>query len=138
MMAEKENTAGARTIREEDIGTVKIADDVVAMIAGYASREVDGVAEMAGVGYTSQPLFGRQQRNRNNRNRGVRVDVSESGVRVDLDVVLSYGYNIPTTSAKIQQRVKQAIENMTGLKVLDVNVRIAGIDMPQGTDKSKE
>ena len=102
-MAEKENTAGARTIREEDIGTVKIADDVVAMIAGYAAREVDGVAEMAGVGYTSQPLFGRQQRNRNNRNRGVRVDVSESGVRVDLDVVLSYGYNIPTTSAKIQQ-----------------------------------
>lgn len=117
---------------------MKIADDVVAMIAGYAAREVDGVAEMAGVGYTSQPLFGRQQRNRNNRNRGVRVDVSESGVRVDLDVVLSYGYNIPTTSAKIQQRVKQAIENMTGLKVLDVNVRIAGIDMPQGTDKSKE
>ena len=57
-MAEKENTAGARTIREEDIGTVKIADDVVAMIAGYAAREVDGVAEMAGVGYTSQPLFG--------------------------------------------------------------------------------
>lgn len=132
-MAEKESN---RTNREEDIGTVKIADDVVAMIAGYAAREVDGVADMAGVGYTSQPLFGKSNKSRN-KNRGVRVDVSEQGVKVDLDVVLGYGFNIPTTSAKIQQRVKQAIENMTGLNVLDVNVRIAGIDMP-GAHTSEE
>ncbi|SDZ99430.1 Uncharacterized conserved protein YloU, alkaline shock protein (Asp23) family [Lachnospiraceae bacterium NK3A20] len=124
-MDENERVNGeAREENEVDLGTVRIADDVVAMIAGYAAREVDGVAEMAGTN-TSNFLKAGYRR----PTRGVRVEVQDGNVRVDLAVIMDYGYNIPATSSKIQARVDQAIENMTGLNVQDVNVRIAGIRM---------
>ncbi|MGN1023775.1 MAG: Asp23/Gls24 family envelope stress response protein [Lachnospiraceae bacterium] len=132
-MAEKEQTAAENREHDIDIGTVRIADDVVAMIAGYAAQEVDGVAEMAG--NSTQRFFGKSAPKR--PTQGVRVEVADGQVRADLSVIMDYGFNIPATSSKVQARVKQAIENMTGLSVADVNVRIAGIKMPE-TQEDKD
>lgn len=110
---------------EENIGTVKIADDVVAMIAGIAATEVDGVAAMAG----NVPNEFMSKVGVKNLRKGVKVEVIQKKVRVDLGLMMEYGYNIPATSQKVQEKVKNAIENMTGLEVSDVNIRIAGINM---------
>ena len=106
-------------------GTVKIADDVVAMIAALAATEVDGVAAMAG-NLTNELLSRVGVRG---LSRGAKVDVSGRKVKVELAITVEYGYNIPATCQRIQTKVKGAIENMTGLEVLDVNIRIAGINV---------
>ena len=110
-----------------DIGSVKIADDVVARIAALAALEVDGVSAMAG-NYTSDVL---EKVSRKNLAKGAKVMVSNAEVKVDLALMMAYGYNIPATCQQVQTRVQAAIENMTGLQVTDVNVRIAGITMPK-------
>lgn len=112
----------------EKIGTVKIADDVVAMIAGLAATEVDGVFSMAG-NVTNEFMT---KVGMKNLTKGVKVDVFEKHVAVDLAVMMEYGYNIPVTCRKVQSKVKSAIENMTGLRVTDVNIRIAGVKMQKG------
>lgn len=109
----------------DEFGTVKIANDVVAMIAGLAATEVDGVSAM--VGNITNELMGKVGMKK--LTKGVKVDILEKNVSVDLAVTLDYGYNIPTTCAKVQDKVKNAIETMTGLSVADVNIRIVGIDM---------
>ena len=110
-----------------DIGSVKIADDVVARIAALAALEVDGVSAMAG-NYTSDVL---EKVSRKNLAKGAKVMVSSSEVKVDLALMMAYGFNIPATCQQAQTRVKSTIENMTGLEVTDVNIRIAGITMPK-------
>jgi len=107
------------------IGQVQIADEVVAMIAGLAALEVDGVSSMA-AGATKELL---SKMGKKAVGKGARVEVKDRTVRVELAVNLKYGYNIPTVSGKIQEKVKSAIETMTGLAVADVNIRIAGVTM---------
>ncbi|HKM33152.1 MAG TPA: Asp23/Gls24 family envelope stress response protein [Lachnospiraceae bacterium] len=110
---------------DENIGVVQIADDVVAMIASLATREVEGVSAMAGnVGGELMSKVGIK-----NMVKGVKVDILEGNVTVDLQVTVEYGYNIPATCQKVQNKVKAAIENMTGLSVCDVNIRIAAVNM---------
>ena len=111
----------------EEFGTVKIANDVVAMIAGLAATEVDGVSAM--VGNITNELIGKVGMKK--LSKGVKVDILEKIVSLDLAVTLEYGYNIPATCAKVQDRVKSAVETMTGLEVADVNIRIVGIDMAE-------
>ncbi len=108
----------------EKTGEVKIADEVVAMIAAFAAMEVEGVASLAG--NTTTEILNKMGRKRLG---GVRVEVEDGAVRANISVVLKYGFNIPATSSNIQTRVKQAVESMTGLAVTDVNVRIVGISM---------
>ena len=110
---------------DESIGSVKIADDVVAMIASLATTEIEGVSAMAG-NITNELM---SKVGMKNLTKGVKVDVLENNVTVDLAVTMEYGYNIPATCQKVQQKVKSAIENMTGLTCTDVNIRIAGINM---------
>ncbi|WP_034467163.1 Asp23/Gls24 family envelope stress response protein [Butyrivibrio proteoclasticus] len=110
-----------------DIGSVKIADDVVARIAALAALEVDGVSAMAG-NYTSDVL---EKVSRKNLAKGAKVMVSSAEVKVDLALMMAYGYNIPATCQQAQTKVKASVENMTGLEVTDVNIRIAGITMPK-------
>ena len=110
---------------DANIGTVKIADDVVAMIAGIAATEVEGVCAMAG-NITGELM---SKVGVNKLSKGVKVDVLENNVTVDLALTMEYGYNIPATCQKVQSKVKTAIENMTGLNVVDVNIRIAGVNM---------
>lgn len=113
---------------DKRLGTVKIADDVVEMIAGLATTEVDGVCSM--VGSLTNELMSKV--GVRNVPKGVKVEILNNTVRCDIAVTLEYGYNIPATCQKVQEKVKSAIENMTGLSVSDVNVRIAGVNMPKG------
>jgi len=113
---------------EENMGVVQIADDVVAMIAALAATEVDGVSAIAG--NITNELISRVGGKK--LTKGVRVDVMEGHVTVDLAVTMMYGYNIPVTCQKVQAKVKAAIENMTGLTCTDVNIRIAGVKINNG------
>lgn len=109
----------------ENLGTVKIADDVVAMIAALAATEVDGVAAMSG-NMTNELL---SRVGVKNAAKGTRVEVMQKKVKVDLAITIEYGFNIPATCQRVQTKVKNAVENMTGLEVTDVNIRIAGINV---------
>ena len=99
-MAE-ENRSTHKVYEKDKIGEVQIADEVVAIIAGLAATEVEGVDSMA------------------------------EHVSVDLSLNIRYGYNIPAVSEQVQEKVSTAIENMTGLTVLDVNIKIAGVNMEE-------
>ena len=106
-------------------GEVKIAAEVVAMIAGLAATEVEGVDSMAG--NITNELVGKL--GMKNLSKGVKVEVSEEHVSVDLSLNMKYGYSLPAVSEKVQERVRTAIETMTGLTVLEVNIKIAGVNM---------
>ena len=123
-MAQDKNMA-ERYSEAADIGTVKIADDVVALIAAFAAMEVEGVSGMAG-GLTMDAV---SRGGMKKLGKTVKVEIGGDGVSADLSIELVYGYSIPETCSKVQNRVRTAIENMTGLEVLDVNIRVAGIKM---------
>ena len=122
-MAEKRNIY--KIHENGSMGDVRVADSVVAIIAGLAATEVDGVASMAG-NITNELVA---KLGMKNLSKGVRIDVLEDVVTVDLNLNIEYGYNILETSKTVQEKVKAAIENMTGFTVADVNVRIAGVNM---------
>ena len=124
-MAELEGRNTHKLYEKEMMGEVRIADEVVAIIAGLAATEVDGVDSMAG--NITNELVGKL--GMKNLSKGVKVDVTEEHVSVDLSLNIKYGHNIPDVSERVQDRVKSAIENMTGLTVLDVNIRIAGVNI---------
>ena len=106
-------------------GEVKIADEVVAIIAALAATEVEGVASMAG--NITNELISRLRMK--NLSKGVKVDVLEGVVTVSLTLNLKYNYSVVEVSGKVQEKVKNAIENMTGLEVADVNIKVAGVEM---------
>ena len=106
-------------------GEIKIADEVVAIIAALAATEVEGVASMAG--NITNELIGKL--GMKNLSKGVKVDVLEGVVTVSLALNMKYNYSIMDVSAKVQEKVKSAVENMTGLEVADVNVKVAGVEM---------
>lgn len=106
-------------------GEIKIADEVVAIIAALAATEAEGVASMAG--NITNELIGKL--GMKNLSKGVKVDVLEGIVTVSLALNLKYNYSIVEVSARVQEKVKNAIENMTGLEVADVNIKVAGVEM---------
>ncbi len=112
-------------VENKGIGEVKIASDVVAVIAALAATEVDGVHSMAG-NITNELIgkFGMK-----NLSKGVKVQMAKGSVHVDMMVVVNYGYSIPDVSKQVQDKVSQQIENMTGLVVPEVNVRVAGVNL---------
>lgn len=134
-MEENENT----NINEEEIievheeheSSIKIADDVIAVLAGVAASEVPGVAGMAGgfAGGISEVLSGKK-----NLAKGIKVEVGEKETKIDVNIIVEYGARIPDIAFEIQNRVKKSVETMTGLKVLEVNVHVQGVK----TDSDKE
>ena len=112
-------------IKEDNLGEVHVADEVVAIIAGLAATEVEGVASMAG-NITNELV---SKLGMKNLSKGVKVEVAEKTVSVEVALNISYGYSIPEVSEKVQEKVKSAIKTMTGLSVAIVNVRIATVDM---------
>ena len=123
-MAKDMERVGAYNLLDEgSVGQIRIADEVVAIIAGLAATEVEGVSSMAG--NITNELVGRL--GMKNLAKGVNVDITPEAVVVDMALNMEYGFNIPKTSEEVQERVKTAIENMTGLHVAEVNVRIAGV-----------
>ena len=123
----KEEKNGYTIQSDENLGEIKIADEVVAIIAGLAATEVEGVSSMTG--NATRELVSKL--GMKSLFKGVKVDVLEGIVTVSLVLNLKYGYNIKDTTQKVQEKVKAAIENMTGLEVADVNIRVAGVDMPE-------
>ena len=113
----------SHSLSDNSLGEVKIADEVVAVIAGLATTETEGVASMAGD--ISGDIISRLGMKR--LGKGVKVEVIENHVIVDVAVNVFYDTNIPSVSQKIQDKVKLAIENMTGLEVIEVNVKVIGI-----------
>ena len=108
----------------EESNEIKIADDVVAVIAGVAVSEVPGVAEMAGgfAGGITEVLSGKK-----NLAKGIKVEVGEKDTKIDVNIIVEYGVRIPDVAFEIQNRVKKAVESMTGLTVLEVNVHVQGV-----------
>ena len=108
-----------------DSNEIKIADDVVATIAGIAVAEVPGVAEMAGgfAGGITEVLSGKK-----NLAKGIKVEVGEKDTKIDVNIIVEYGVRIPDVAFEIQNRVKKAVETMTGLTVVEVNVHVQGVN----------
>ena len=103
---------------------IKISDDVVAVIAGVAVSEVQGVAQMSGgfAGGISEVLSGKK-----NLSKGIKVESGEKETKIDVNIIVEYGTRIPDIAFEIQNKVKNAVENMTGLKVVEVNVHVQGV-----------
>ena len=118
----------AYTIKgDEQVGEVKIADEVVSVIAGLAAMEVDGVSSMAG-NATKEII---SKLGKKAVAKGVKIDVLDGIVTVSLALNMTYGYSIREVTAKVQEKVKAAIENMTALEVADVYIRVAGVVVPE-------
>lgn len=105
---------------------IQIADEVVSIIAGKAVSEVNGVAAMAGgfAGGITEVLSGKK-----NLSKGIKVDVAEKEAKIDVNIIVEYGVRIPDVAFEIQTRVKKAVEAMTGLKVMSVNVHVQGVNI---------
>ncbi len=112
-------------INESENGHIQVADEVLAIIAGLAATEVEGVSSMAG-GITKDLI---SRLGMKKLSKGVTVEMGEGGIQIFLSLNISYGYGIPEVSAKVQEKVKLEIENMTGFTVSEINVRIADVDM---------
>ena len=119
--------------KDNSLGSIRIADEVVSIIAGLAATEVEGIAGMSGgIAGGIAEMLGRK-----NFAKGVKVEVGEKEAAVDLYIIVKYGVRIPDVALAAQENVKQAIENMTGLSVTDVNVRIAGIKLADNSDSNE-
>jgi len=118
---------------QTSMGSIRIADEVVRIIAGLAATEVQGVAGMSGglAGGITEIL------GRKNLSKGVKVEVGEKEAAVDIYVIVDYGAKIPDIASEIQQKVKKAINDMTGLNVIGVNVHIQGVSF-NSSDKEDE
>lgn len=124
-MSREENQDNYTLQSDESFGQVQIADEVVAIIAGLAATEVEGVASMAG--NITNELVGKL--GMKNLSKGIKVAVEDGVVQVDVALNIAYGYSVPKTCQKVQEKVKASIENMTGLEVSSVNIRIASVSM---------
>ena len=110
---------------DSSLGEVQIADDVVAIIAAYAAADVKGVASVGG--NTAKERI--NKRGMKNPSKGIRVDVLEGVVTVSMALIVKYNYNIVDVTKGVQEKVKTTIENMTGLEVADINIKVAGVEM---------
>ncbi|HZK56250.1 MAG TPA: Asp23/Gls24 family envelope stress response protein [Desulfosporosinus sp.] len=116
---------------DNSLGSIRIADEVVEVIAGLAASQVGGVVGMSGglVGDLAK-MLGRNK----NLSKGVKVEIGEHEVAVDLYIVVEYGVSIPEVALIVQEAVKEAIESMTGLKVVETNVHVQGVNTKPVTE----
>ncbi len=117
-----------------ELGVVKIADEVVSIVAGLAAAEIEGVSSMSG-GITGgiTEVLGRK-----NLSKGVKVEVGTEETKVDIFIIVKYGVRIPDVAWNIQESVKKAVEETTGLRVSNVNVHVQGIQFPQKENEQEE
>ena len=122
---EKDENQTGYTLENGNMGQVQIADEVVAIIAGLAATEVEGVASMAG-NITNELV---SKLGKKSLSKGIRVKVEDGIVNVNVAHNIAYGYSVPKTCKKVQEKVKAAIENMTGLEVEKVDIQIANVSI---------
>ncbi len=122
-----------RTETSTELGSIRIADEVVSIIAGLAASEVEGVAAMSGGWGTGiVEMLGKK-----NLSKGVKVEVGEKEAAIDIYLVIEFGFPIPRVAQKVQDQVKSAVENMTGLRVTAVNVHVVGVSMKKDSEKEE-
>lgn len=122
---EKDENQTGYTLENGNMGQVQIADEVVAIIAGLAATETEGVASMAG-NITNELV---SKLGKKSLSKGIRVKVEDGIVNVNVALNIAYGYSVPKTCKKVQEKVKAAIENMTGLEVEKVDIQIANVSI---------
>lgn len=134
-MENEENEVKEVSVETGDNNGIKISDDVVAVISGVAVSEVPGVAGMAGgfAGGISEVLSGKK-----NLSKGIKVEVGEKETKIDVNIIVEYGTRIPDVAFEIQNRVKKAVETMTGLTVLEVNVHVQGVSTDKPVETEEE
>lgn len=119
---------------KEELGEIRISSDVVSVIASNAAMEVEGIASLGGgiAGNISQVL------GRKNPFRGIKVEVTENrDVNIDLHIVVEYGARIPEVAWKLQERIKQNVEQMTGLHVEEINIHVQGVSFDKDSKKAE-
>ena len=129
-MANERETTNYTIYENDALGDVRIADEVIAIIAGISAMDVEGVVSMAGNGKSLQKEIISRLGNKV-LSKGVKIHMEEERVRADLSVVLDYGCSIPEVTAAIQEKVKSSIETMTGLEVEAVNVQVADVKLEE-------
>lgn len=137
MEENNQNNESNVPIEEIDEGNngIKIANDVISVIAGIAVAEVQGVASMAG-GFAdgiTQVFSGKK-----NYSKGIKVEADDKDVKIDVNIIVEYGSRIPDVAYEIQKRVKKSVENMTGLRVEEVNVHVQGVKTEKETEEKDE
>ena len=136
VQGEVQNDEGEKTENALSVSTeqenIQISNDVIAVIAGVAVSEVAGVANTVGgfAGGISEVLSGKK-----NMAKGIKVDKTEGIIKIDVNIIVEYGTRIPDVAFEIQNRVKKAVENMTGMNVTEVNVHVQGVDTNIKKDK---
>lgn len=131
---EVEVSAGINAVENTENG-IKIADDVVAVIAGIAVSEVKGVSGMSGgfAGGITEVFSGKK-----NLAKGIKVEMDDKDTKIDVNIIVEYGTRIPDVAFEIQNRVKKSVETMTGLKVVAVNVHVQGVKTGVDDNQNKE
>ena len=122
-MAEIKTTA-------DSIGQIQIADEVIAIIAGTAALEIDGVVAAPHFASDAMEILGRK-----NLSKGVKISVEDSVVTAELTILAKFGYKVQEVSEQVQSRVATAIETMTGLTVAEVNVNVSGVQLEKESHK---
>ena len=140
MEEENKNTENGEVVElDEEIKTdnegIQISSDVVAVIAGVAVSEVQGVSGMSGgfAGGITEVLSGKK-----NLAKGIKVEIDEGTAKIDVNIIVEYGSRIPDVAFEIQNRVKKSVENMTGLKVEEVNVHVQGVNTDAVMNEKEE
>ena len=131
-----ENNQPEVKLNENPEGTVSFATDVVATIAGLAANEVEGVASMTSSSSTFADILSRKSSR--NYTKGVKVDIDNNRVAVDVTIIVDYGSPVPDVAKNIQENVKKAIETMSGLDVLSVDVHVQGVSFEKENQAAAE
>ena len=118
-------------LKDED-DNINISEDVITTISGIAVSDISGVAEMAGgiAGGISEVLSGKK-----NPSKGIKADIDGKNVKIDVNIIVNYGVRIPDVAFDIQNKVKNSVETMTGLKVEEVNVHVQGVNVEENEGK---
>ncbi|ADU29975.1 Asp23/Gls24 family envelope stress response protein [Evansella cellulosilytica] len=129
----KENHAIPMSEEKEELGKVEISPEVIEVIAGLAATEIDGVTTRGNFAAGVVEKLGRKS----NHGKGVKVDLHEDGINVDVFVLINYGVSIPEVCKKIQENIYQTLKNMTAIQLNEVNVHVVGVQLEQKLDQEQ-
>jgi len=128
------NERNTLEMKEDGLGKVEIAPEVIEVIAGIAASEVEGVANMRG-NFASGVV---ERLGKKNHGKGIKVELSDEGIKVDVFCSLNFGISIPSVAQQIQENIRQTLLNMTGLHVDEVNVHVVGVNFESQKNEAKK
>ncbi|HHW37166.1 MAG TPA: Asp23/Gls24 family envelope stress response protein [Bacillales bacterium] len=128
-----ENQLIDMTEHSTSLGKVEIAPEVIEVIAGFASIEVEGVASMRGNFATGVA----EKLGRKSHGKGIKVELGEEGIVIDVYVVMQFGVSIPDVAKRIQDNIRQALLNMTALEVNEINIHVVGVQFEQKVEEEE-